>query len=72
MKTNKTKYMIAAAALFLAAAMSTIEAKAQLDFAQNTTSGEVFEKSATTSSSNSSTTRAPFANTAPPSYAPPP
>ena len=63
--------MIAATALFLAAATPTIDAKAQWDNAQNTTSGEVFGKSPTTLSSSSA--REPFAQIqAPPSYVAPP
>ena len=62
--------MIAAAALFLAAATPTIETKAQWDNVQSTASNEIFEKSST--ASNSSNAREPFAQIqAPPSYAPP-
>ena len=73
MKTNKIKirYIIAAAALFLAAATPTIDAKAQWDVAQNATSGEVFEKSSPAINSGG-TIKTPFSETPPPSYALPP
>ena len=69
MKQNKIKYMIAAAALILAAAIQTGEVKAQWAVAQNTTNNESLEKSLIPL--DNSGERAPFAETLPPSYAPP-
>ena len=61
----KTKYIIAATALFLIAVTQTVEVKAQ-----SAMGGETYEQTA--APLNNSGERAPFAQTqAPPSYAPP-
>ena len=65
----KTKYIIAAAALFLAVATSTIDVKAQWDSQHTVTDGTLEQPVVPLDNTGE---RDPFSNQVPPSYVPPP